>query len=207
MKKITVGRFIDPLTDFGFKRLFGSEPSKDLLIDFLNHALRGRKQVADLSYNKNEEAGYIKESRKCIFDLRCTGPTGEQFIIEVQKVEQQYFVDRAIYYTSALIHEQGPKGGPDWDYKLPEVYMIGIMDFAFDTARTDKYIHDVALMDRDDSSLFYNKLGYTFIEIPKFNKPIDQLETELDKWLFTQKSKQSGKNPCNFEQAYFYKIV
>jgi predicted transposase/invertase (TIGR01784 family) len=177
MKKIAIGRFIDPLTDFGFKLLFGSEPNKDLLIDFLNQVLRGKKQVAELEYNKNEQPGYVKDARKAIYDLRCTGLNGEQFIIEVQKVQQDFFKDRSIYYTSALVHEQGPKGGNEkWDYRLPEIYFIGLMDFAFDATNENKYLHDIALLDMGTKETFYGKLGYTFIEIPKFKKAITELK-------------------------------
>lgn len=148
MKKITISRFIDPLTDFGFKLLFGSEPNKDLLIDFLNQVLNGKKQIVELEYNKNEQPGYVKGSRKSIYDLRCTGLYGEQFIIEVQKVQQNFFIDRSIYYTSVLVHEQGPKGGDEkWNYQLPEIYFIGLMDFIFDNNAANRYLHNVALME------------------------------------------------------------
>jgi len=86
--KPTIGKFIDPLTDFGFKYLFGREPCKDLLIDFLNELFRGRKIISDLTYNKNEYSGTVSNSRKMIFDLTCTGMDGEQFIIEVQRIHQ-----------------------------------------------------------------------------------------------------------------------
>jgi predicted transposase/invertase (TIGR01784 family) len=188
MQQPTIGRFIDPLTDFGFKRLFGSEPDKDLLIDFLNELLKGKKQIADVSYNKNEHGGHVKNNRKVIYDLYCTNDTGEKFIIEVQKVKQEFFRDRSVYYTSALIHAQGPKGNAKWNYRLPEIYLIGIMDFEFDDTNKEKYIHEVALLDVATKEPFYNKLGYTFIEIPKFSKTIEALETDLDKWLFVLKN-------------------
>ncbi len=207
MDKPIIGRFIDPLTDFGFKRLFGSEPDKDLLIEFLNELLKGKKQIADLSYNKNEQSGYVKDSRKAVYDLFCTGQNGEQFIIEVQKVRQEYFRDRCVFYTSALIHEQGPKGSPNWDFKLKEVYLIGIMDFEFDDTHQDNYIHEVALIDTTTKELFYNKLGYIFIELPKFKKPVEGLETELDKWLFVLKNLSNlDKIPVILDKRIFSKL-
>lgn len=101
----TTGTYIDPLTDFGFKRLFGSEPNKDLLIDFLNGVFRGRKHIADLVYNKNEHPGETVNEGGAIFDLTCTGNDGEQFIIEVQRGKQGNFKQRAIFYTSRLVTE------------------------------------------------------------------------------------------------------
>lgn len=77
------GRFIDPLSDFGFKHLFGNEPNKDILIDFLNQLFEGQKEIEDLTYNSNEHAGDSEEFKKIFFDLLCTGKNGEQFIIEM----------------------------------------------------------------------------------------------------------------------------
>lgn len=84
-KMASMGRFIDPLTDFGFKRIFGSEPNKELLIAFLNELFKGRKVIKDLVYNPQENGGPAKHYRKTIFDLSCTGTNGETFIVEMQK--------------------------------------------------------------------------------------------------------------------------
>ncbi len=73
-------KFIDPLVDFAFKKIFGSEPNKDLLIAFLNEVFRGRKHIVDLVYNKNEHPGDLKDEGSAIFDLLCTGDKGEQFL-------------------------------------------------------------------------------------------------------------------------------
>jgi predicted transposase/invertase (TIGR01784 family) len=161
--------FIDPLTDFGFKRLFGNEPSKDLLIDFLNELFKGRKVIKDLTYNKNEHSGPRSRSRKMIFDLTCTGEEGEQFIIEVQRIHQQYFKDRAIYYCSRLIHDQAP-GGENWDYSLKEVYFIGIMDSVLEDSDNRECVHHIHLTYQKSGKEFYKKLRFIFIEIPKFTK-------------------------------------
>jgi len=85
------GKYIDPLVDFAFKKIFGSEPNKDLLIAFLNEVFRGRKHIEDLVYNKNEHPGDIEDEGIAIFDLLCTGDNGERFLIEVQRARQGYF--------------------------------------------------------------------------------------------------------------------
>lgn len=79
-----------------FKRLFGSEPNEDLLIHFLNRLIGEERQLVDLTYNKTEYSGHFLDSRKSVFDLLCTGPNGEQFIIEMQRVKQEYFKDRCL---------------------------------------------------------------------------------------------------------------
>ena len=123
-------KYINPLTDFGFKKLFGSEPNKILLIDFLNQILPDKHQIKDLTYSRNEQLGLNELDRKAIFDLYCTGESGERFIVELQKAKQNFFKDRSIYYASFPIQEQAQKG--NWDYRLEPVYTVGILDFIFD---------------------------------------------------------------------------
>ncbi len=207
MDALYLGRYIDPITDFGFKRLFGGEPNKDLLIDFLNAIFEGRKHIVDITYSKNEFPGIVKDNRGVIFDLLCTGDKGEQFIIEVQKVKQQYFRDRSVFYTSSLICDQAVKGGSDWDYRLNEVWFIGLMDFCFDDMQKDKYLHDIHLADIETHIQFYKKLGYIFIELPKFNKQETELRNTMDKWLFVLKNMyQLEKIPVFLKKSIFEKL-
>lgn len=178
-------RFIDPFTDFGFKKLFGSEPNKDLLIDFLNQLLQGRKQIKTLSFSTNEHLGKTYDYRKAIFDLYCTGSEGEKFIIELQRVKQQFFKDRSIYYSTFPIQEQAPEG-ETWNYQLNEVYTIGIMDFVFDDS--NQFLHEIMLLDLKTKEVYYDKLNYFYLEMPKFNKTENELLTQFDKWLYLLKN-------------------
>ena len=102
--------YINPLTDFGFKKLFGEEPNKELLISFLNTLLPDHHQIADLQYTKNEYQGVSPVDRRAIFDLNCMSTSGERFIIELQKVKQRYFKDRSLYYATFAIQEQAKQG-------------------------------------------------------------------------------------------------
>jgi predicted transposase/invertase (TIGR01784 family) len=184
------GKYIDPLVDFAFKKIFGSEPNKDLLIAFLNEVFRGRKHIADLIYNKNEHPGDIKDEGAAIFDLLCTGDNGEQFIIEVQRGRQGRFKERALFYTSRLISDQAPKGKrAEWGYNQTEVYLIALLeDFTLDNNLAGEYLHDICLCNRDTGEIFYNKLGYTYIELRNFVKTETELDTDLDKWLYFLKN-------------------
>ncbi|MGB1206070.1 MAG: Rpn family recombination-promoting nuclease/putative transposase [Chitinophagales bacterium] len=173
-------KYINPLTDFGFKKLFGSEPNKDLLIDFLNQILPN-SQIEDLSYAQNEHLGSNELDRKAIFDLYCIGKNGERFIVEMQKAKQNYFKDRSLYYISFPIQEQAKKG--NWNYKLEAVYSIGILDFVFEDLPEGEVLHDVSLKDQNNK-VFYDKLKFIYIELPKFKKKESDLVTHLDKWLY-----------------------
>lgn len=159
------GKYIDPLTDFGFKKLFGSEPNKEFLIDFLNQLLPEIHQIQDLSFSKNEHLGFNELDRKAIFDIYCKGKNGESFIVELQKARQDYFKDRSVYYASFPIQEQAQKG-EYWDYLLKPIYTIGILDFIFkDQKDDDRMIHNIQLKD-DDCRVFYDKLRFIYIELP-----------------------------------------
>jgi predicted transposase/invertase (TIGR01784 family) len=183
--RLSGDRYINPLTDFGFKRLFGTEPNKKLLIDFLNVILPPQHRVKDLTYRSNENLGNTPLDRKAVFDLYCQSEKGEKFIVEMQKAKHNYFKDRSIYYASFPIQDQAEKG--DWNYKLDPVYTIGILDFVFDEDKNDEnLLHIVELKDQN-CKVFYEKLKFIYLELPKFKKTIDQLNDHFDKWLFLLK--------------------
>ncbi len=132
----TQEKYINPLTGFGFKKLFGTEPNKALLIDFLNQILPENHKIDDLHYSTTEKLGKTKLDRKAIFDLYCIGKSGQRFIVEMQKAKQNYFKERSVFYSSFPIQEQSERG--DWDYNLEPVYSVGILDFIFDDHKKDR---------------------------------------------------------------------
>ncbi len=208
-KPPVTGKYIDPLVDFAFKKIFGSEPNKDLLIAFLNEVFRGRKHIVDLIYNKNEHPGDIKDEGAAIFDLLCTGDNGERFLIEIQRARQGYFKERALFYTSRLISDQAPKGKRSaWGYNIAEVYLIALLeDFTLEGSPEHTCLHDICLCNRDTGEIFYDKLGYTYIELSKFVKTDAELETDLHKWLYVLKNMSSmDKIPVYLRKPVFEKL-
>jgi predicted transposase/invertase (TIGR01784 family) len=175
-------KYINPLTDFGFKKLFGTEPNKALLIDFLNQILPEKHKIKDLHYSRNEQMGLNELDRKAIFDLYCVGESGERFIVEIQKAKQNYFKDRSIYYSSFPIQEQSQKG--DWEYKLQPVYTVGILDFIFDDHKSEEELFHLIELKNQKCEVFYDKLKFIYIELPKFKKKEEELESQFDKWLY-----------------------
>ena len=175
-------RYVNLLTDFGFKRVFGSEPNKQLLIDFLNTLLPAHRHIQTLSYKSTENLGNTPVDRKAIFDLYCQGENGDRFIVELQKAKQNFFKDRSVFYASFPIQEQALKGG--WSFELAPVYSIGVLDFVFDDHRQEnELIHTVKLKDQN-CKVFYDKLTFIYVELPKFTKTLEQLESKQDKWLY-----------------------
>lgn len=200
--------FINPFTDFGFKKIFGEEPNKDLLIDFLNELLREQNvTIKTLTYKKTERLGVSDIDRNVVFDLYCENEVGEKFIVEMQKAKQSFFKDRTLFYSTFPIQDQGIKG-EGWDYKLKAVFAVAILDFTFDDADRDKpIVNRVQLMDRKSCKVFYDKLTYVFVQMPNFNKNIDQLETHLDKWFYVLKNlNKFDRIPEKIKDKIFQKV-
>jgi predicted transposase/invertase (TIGR01784 family) len=177
--------YVNPFTDFGFKKIFGEEASKLLLLDFLNALLPVESRIIELTFKNTEQLGLTELDRKAIYDIYCENEKGEKFIVELQKAKQNYFNERTIYYSTFPIREQAEKG--DWGYNLKAVYCIGILDFKFDDYQTEpeksEVIHFVNLKDQN-RKVFYDKLTFVYLEMPNFKKAESELETRLDKWLY-----------------------
>jgi predicted transposase/invertase (TIGR01784 family) len=199
-------RYINPFTDFGFKRIFGEEMNKDLLIDFLNELLKGEQVIADLAYKKNEHFGTTEIDRKAIFDLYCENNKGEKFIVEIQKTKQKFFKDRSIYYSTFPITEQAERG--EWNYELQAIYTVAILDFTFDDEDRDKtVVSHVQLMDTKKREVFYKKLTFIYLQMPNFNKGEDELETRFDKWLYVFRNMQRlHDRPVKLQERVFAKL-
>jgi len=202
-------KYLNPFTDYGFKRLFGEEPNKDLLLDFLNELLKDTEgEIKEISYLPNERLPISKDERKAIFDLYCTNEKGEKFIVELQKTKQKYFKDRTLYYSTFPIQEQAIVG-QNWTFELKNVYTIAILDFIFDhdLAEPDKYRYDVKLSDIETNKVFYDKLTFIYFEMPKFNKTESQLVTKFDKWLFVLRNlNKLDRIPVELKEGIFLKL-
>ncbi len=203
----TPGKYINPFTDFGFKRLFGEEFNKDLLIDFLNQVLLGKEHISTLTYLNKEKLGASLSERTAIFDLYCTNDKEEHFIIELQNIYQEFFKDRSLFYATHPIRSQAPKG-KSWNYELKKVFTICILNFSFpDIASERRNLREVKLMDIATKEVFYDKLSLIYLEMPRFQKTEDQLDTHFDKWLYILKNLHLLQNrPVKLQERIFEKL-
>jgi predicted transposase/invertase (TIGR01784 family) len=196
--------FINPYTDFGFKKLFGEEANKDLLIDFLNQLLPTHHQILNLEFRNVENIGDFALERKAIFDIYCIATSGERFIVEMQKAKIKNFKDRSLFYVTFPIRDQAKKG--IWSFRLTPIYFVAILDFIYDEEEErQKFRRDISLKDQD-GDLFFDKLHFKFLQMPLFNKKENELVTRFDKWCYFLKNLESFDDiPAIFNEAIFEK--
>lgn len=200
-------RYLNPQTDFGFKLLFGTELNKDLLMGFLNALFQGQQVIENVTYLNGEHLGDDNGSRRAIFDVFCENDKGEKFIVEMQNVFQQFFKDRSVYYSTFPIREQAVRG--DWDFRLKAVYTIGILNFVFDEDRDSEnyYHHEVKLMDVERKTVFFDKLTFIYLELPKFKKTEDELETPFEKWMYVLRNlSRLLERPAALQERVFTRL-
>lgn len=201
-------RYISLLTDFGFKRIFGTDLNKDLLINFLNSLFNGEEVIKDVKYLNSENVGDVFTERKAIFDVYCENEQGEKFIVEMQNAYQTFFKDRSLFYSTFPIREQAPKGS-DWNFCLKKVYVVALLNFkmsdeAFDASDT---IHTIALMDTKTNKVFNAKLMFKYVEVGRFDKTDEELTSLSDKWMFVLKNLSRLNNrPSSLREKIFLRL-
>jgi predicted transposase/invertase (TIGR01784 family) len=199
-------RYINPYTDFGFKKLFGEEANKNLLINFLNSVLPDNREIADLTFRPAEHLPDNIIDRKAIFDITCTGLNGESFTVEMQQAKQWYFKDRALFYLSYPIQRQAQKG--DWDFNLNPVFLVAILDFEYDQHHERRELQRTVTLKDQNGDLFLDKLQMIFLQMPLFDETRLNPQSQKDKWLYFLKNLESFdeipailREPV-FEQAF-----
>lgn len=188
--------YIDPLTDFGFKKLFGEETNKDIIMSFIRNVLELETPLVDISFLNKEQLPETSDERIGIYDIFCKSLDESYFIVEMQKNKINFMKDRMVYYTTFPIRKQAIKGKfeveidgerkeIEWNYELSSVYCIAVLDFTFDGKGACVKRNSI----RDDKpphNLFYDKLHYVTVELPLFDerKVEYSLDKPLNKWLY-----------------------
>ena len=193
MPNIIKAKYINLMVDWSFKRVFGTEVNKDILIEFLK-VIFPQFAITDITYIPTEQLGRMEEDRKAIFDVLCKTEDGKTFLVEMQRGAQEHFFERALYYTSFPIMKQGKKaiakedekGKDPWDFSLDGVFFLGVLDFKYEQDEMTE--HRYQLLETKTLKRMTDKLEFVFVEVAKFNKREDELETDLDKWLYLLKN-------------------
>ena len=193
MPNIIKAKYINLMVDWSFKRVFGTEVNKDILIEFLK-VIFPQFAITDITYIPTEQLGIMEDDRKAIFDVLCKTEDGKTFLVEMQRGAQEHFFERALYYTSFPIMKQGKKaiakedekGKDPWDFSLDGVFFLGVLDFKYEQDEMTE--HRYQLLETKTLKRMTDKLEFVFVEVAKFNKREDELETDLDKWLYLLKN-------------------
>lgn len=200
-----MGKFLNPFTDVGFKKLFGQEVNKDLLIEFLNDLLVGERQVSDISFMDKEIMPESLGGRVVIFDILCKETDGTRFIVELQNQYQDYFFDRGLYYLCRMMNEQG-KRGADWNYRICPVYGIYFINFRL--PQLVKFRTDIVLSDRESGMEMSNKLRQIYLSLPFFTKEEDECKTDFECWIYILKHMDTlERMPFEARKAVFRKLL
>ena len=185
-------KYINLMVEWSFKRVFGTEVNKDILIEFLK-VVFPQFAITDITYIPTEQLGIMEDDRKAIFDVLCKTEDDKTFLVEMQRGAQKHFFERALYYTSFPIMKQGKKaiakeeeGAGPWDFSLDGVFFLGILDFEYEQDEMTE--HRYQLLETKTFKQMTDKLEFVFVEVAKFNKSEDELETDLDKWLYLLKN-------------------
>ncbi len=181
-----MGKFINPFTDVGFKRIFGQEFSKPVLIAFLNGLLKDERCIVDVKFLDKEQIRINDGDRSLIYDIYCETETGEHIIVEMQNKYQPYFKKRSIYYLSRSIVEQGERGS-EWSYDIKAVYLVAFLNFKLNDISSE-FRTDVALMDMKRHTLFSDKVRLTYLQLPYFTKEADECENIFERIIFVLKN-------------------
>jgi predicted transposase/invertase (TIGR01784 family) len=183
-------QFADPKNDFAFKKIFGNENHKEILISFLNSILdfKDNQTIVDLTLKNPYQLPDIKELKETILDIKAKNKNNEEFIIEMQKKDLGDFTKRSLYYTSKAYIQQLPKPKQTTDNKkidfnqLKKVYYIAIVNFTiFDNIN---YISRHLIINQETTKQDLKDFEFTFIELPKFNKELNEINSIADKWIY-----------------------
>ena len=191
-----MARFIDPRVDWAFKRIFGSEDTKECLITFLNGLFEDELVIKDVTFAKTEKLGLRPDDRGVVFDVYCITNEGKHIIVEMQKKEQEYFADRALYYTARAIVQQGIRG--IWDYHLAPVYTVCFMDFVSASPMLKEFRTDLVLTDLQTRQRVSDRMRIVYLQLPLFDKHTEAECMDIfDCWIYIM------KNMNMFEQMPF----
>ena len=200
-----MGVFINPFTDIGFKRIFGQEFSKPLLLDFLNNLLVGERKIENITFLDKEMPRDIEGERSIIYDVLCETETGEKIIVEMQNQRQPFFKQRSIFYASEAISRQARKGR-EWRFDIKAVYLIAFLNFTLKDIGTT-FRTDVALLDMRTKEVFSDKIRLIYLQLPYFNKEADECENDFERWIYVLKNMETiNRLPWTAKSAVFKRL-
>ena len=182
-------KFADPKNDVAFRKLFGNEKKKYILISFLNSVLdlKGRDQIKTISIKSNFQLPPIAGIKSSILDINVIDQNKNTYIVEMQVSEREAFAKRVQYYVSKEYAKQLKKG--DNYAKLTPVVFIGILNFSYFACK--EYLSQHIILNKRTFENELKDINFNFIELPKFKKKLKDCKTLVDKWIFFMKNAEN----------------
>lgn len=185
---MALSKFLDPKNDVAFRKVFGSEQHKDIVIHFINDILelKGNDQIESVKFLSPMQDPEIASKKQSIVDVLCSAKDGVQIIVEMQVAPTKGFEKRAQYYAAKAYSRQLNKGNEEDGkyYNLKEVIFIAIASCVIFPDKKE-YKSDHVILDKNSYEHNLKDFYFTFIELPKFKKNnITELKTILDKWCY-----------------------
>lgn len=178
-----LSKFLDPKNDVAFKKIFGTEKNKDILIHFLNDMITFKEKapITEVTFLKTNQDPDIAIKKTSIVDILCKDKEGNGYIVEMQVAKEKGFEKRAQYYAAKAYISQMVVGG---EYQnLKEVIFLAIADFVMFPNKKE-FKSDHVTLDKNSHEHDLQDFSFTFLELPKFNKRINQLSDMIDKWAY-----------------------
>jgi predicted transposase/invertase (TIGR01784 family) len=173
-------KFVDPKTDIAFKKIFGNDAHKNILIEFLNEILELDSPIESVTINNAYQVPRLKGLKETTLDVKATDKLKREFIVEMQVEKETAFAKRAVYYSSKAYSQQLKKA--EKYHLLNPVIFLGILDFTM--FEHDSVISRHLILNKDTGQHDLKDLEFNFIELPKFTKSESELETVAEKWIY-----------------------
>ena len=191
------GRYINLLTDYGFKRVFGDE---EVMKALLTDLLQPKSPISEITFLDKELDGMSQYERGVVYDLFCRMEDGDEFLVEMQNRSQPHFADRILYYLSRSFSSQVERGNKEWDFSLKPVYCICFLNFHLGgfIPRRQRTVH---LKVEDTQEVFSDKLKIFTLELPDYRKMREEdCQTQIDYWLYNIANLETMTTNIPFQQ-------
>ena len=204
--RIKPTKYVNPMIDVAFRYIFGTEKNKHLLKVLLEHVFK--KDIQEITYDNTAQVPESLDGRNAYFDVFCKAVDGTDFIVECQVKEQDYFTERAIFYTARAISNQATKG--EWDYHFCPVYFLGLTDFRLpESVRSSNgYVHRFSLINEETGATMTDNVRYVFMEVGPFQKAFEECNSFEERFLHYMKNlPKFVSEPDTHQDTYFQELL
>jgi len=194
-------RFISILSDYGFKKTFGNTTSTLFLRTSIQALIKSEVPIASVEFDRNEITGLTKSNRGGVFDVSCVDDDGDSYIIDMQLDELKKFIKRSTFYAAnryGLITKRG-------DFLFDELKKIYMISFLNGVVFPDSLeLHHIGKLRNQHGELMGNEITQVMFEMGKWNKPVEEIKTNLDKLIYVMKVTHTLKEADTFNPPEFW---